>query len=375
MCGYYDACLHHIELPPRSDAWKHQFKHLFIMAKVTSLLGGLRGKASNMVFAKTGGEVVMREYNPTIKNPNTEAQVGQRTKFKLASQIAAAMADVIAIPNQGLVSGRNKFQSINARWFFYSGNTAQCSYENIQLTLGNVALPGIYANRHTDGQHYVELVKDAASTIDRVVYAIFIKNSEGMLQLYLSAVVGIPGDNRKFRLSNITLEGECIIYAYGMRDLSTKATAKYDNYNVENGSDVATLVNTRSLSADDYKFTATRGLTLQANADESQTLSDNEVYVFVTAGSGGTVSGGGAYEIGSAATVVATPNANVEQPTTDGHTLVTTYTFDHWQVNGDSSNTVLSRSASYNFTVEAQIDLLAVFTSSTSQIDGEGDHE
>lgn len=317
------------------------------MAKVTSLLGGLRGKASNMVFAKTGGSVIMREYNPTVSNPNTEAQVGNRTQFKLMSQLAAAMSDVIAIPKQGLVSARNRFMSLNYQYCYYEGNTAQCTYENLQLTDGTVALPGIFASRADADNHYIQLREAAPETIDRVVYAVFKKSNENLLQLTLSAVVGIPGDDRKFKLSGIELEGEVVIFAYGMRDLNAKARASYANYSVENGVDIATLVANRSISSTDYKFTATRGTTLAADEDESESLAPNQARVYATATSGGSVSGAGVYTIGSNATLVATPASG--------------FLFSKWVVNGDATGTPVSTSASYTFEVTGQVDLVAIF--------------
>lgn len=338
------------------------------MAKVTSLLGGLRGKASNMVFAKTGGSVIMREYNPTVSNPNTEAQVGQRSKFKLMSQLSAAMADVIAIPKQGLISSRNRFMQINMPLATESNGVAQVSYENLQLTDGNLGLPGIYVNREDADDAYIQLSEAASANISRVVYCVFKKNSEELLQLVLTAIVSIPGDDNKFRIGGLTLDGEIVVFAYGMRDLSAEATAKYGSYSIANGEDIARLVANRSISAADYKFTKTRGTTLALGDNASESLASNEARVFVTATSGGTVSGGGTYTIGQNATVVATPNEVQDL----GNNMRRTFSFVKWYVNGDSSETAVSTNASYTFAVTGQTDLVAKFTYVDSEA---GDNE
>ena len=315
------------------------------MAKVTSLLGGLRGKASNMVFAKTGGSVIMREYNPTVSNPNTARQVGQRTKFKLLSQLAASMADVIAIPKSGLVSGRNRFMSINTPFADVVEGVAQVTYENLQLTDGTFALPGIHAHRKGDNAGYIELQEGAAQNIDRVIYAVFIKNTEEILQLRFSVISSIPGDDRKFKVDGLTLEGELVIYAYGMRDLNAQATAKYGNYFIENASDLAKLISDRSISTSDYKFTRTRGATLYQGQDETQTPEPGKVHCYVTATKGGSATGAGDYAIGDKVTLTATPDDD--------------YDFKGWKRQGASN--YLSTANPYTFNIQNQMDIIAEF--------------
>lgn len=333
------------------------------MAKVTSLLGGLRGKASNMVFAKAGGSVIMREYNPTVSNPNTTAQVGQRSKFKLMSQLSAALADAIVIPKSGLVSARNRFMQINIGSCVETNGVAQITYENLQLTDGNMGLPGIYVNRQDADNAYIELLEAASTNITRIVYWVYKKSSEELLMPVLSAIVSIPGDDNKFRISGLTLEGEIVVFAYGMRDLNEAATAKYGSYSIATGEDIAKLVANRSISASDFKFTKTRGTTLAQGDDVSVTLGANQAHVYVTASEGGTVSGGGIKTIGESATVVATPNAQQDL----GNNVTRSFSFVKWFVNGDASQTAVSTNASYSFTVQGQTDLVALFTYSDSQ--------
>lgn len=320
------------------------------MAKVTSLLGGLRGKASNMVFAKTGGSVIMREYNPTVSNPNTEAQVGQRSKFKLMSQLSAAMADVIVIPKQGLVSARNRFMQINMPLATEVNGTAQVTYENLQLTDGNLGLPGIYANREDADSAYIELTEAASANINRVVYCIFKKTSEELLQLVATAIVSIAGDDNKFRVSGLTLDGEIVIFAYGMRDLDAAASAKYGSYSIASGEDIARLVANRSISASDYKFTKTRGATLVQGETSTETLGADQVRVYATASNGGSVSGGGVYTIGDQVNLVATP--------------ATGYQFVKWIANGDSTQAALSTDQNWQFEAQATVDVIALFEAS-----------
>lgn len=298
-----------------------------------------------MVFAKTGGSVIMREYNPTVSNPNTVRQVGQRTKFKLLSQLAASMADVIAIPKSGLVSGRNRFMSINTPFAEVVEGVAQVSYENLQLTDGTFALPGIHADRKSDNGGYIELHEGAAQNIDRVIYAVFVKSAEEILQLRFSIISSIPGADRKFKVDGLTLEGELVIFAYGMRDLNAQATAKYGNYFIENASDLAKLISDRSISTSDYKFTRTRGATLYEGQDETQTPEPGQVHCYVTSTKGGSATGAGDYAIGSKVTLTATPEDD--------------YDFKGWKRQGATG--YLSTANPYTFTIQNQMDIIAEF--------------
>ena len=353
ICTFAD-----VEECPHIDRWSRRLipgqvgclklKPNATMAKVNSLLGGLRGKASNMVFAKSGGQVIMREYNPSVANPSTTAQVSQRGKFKLMSQLAAAMADVIAIPKNGLISGRNRFQSINSKLCFESGGVAQITYENIQLTEGNIALPGIVANRAGGaGNAYVELAEGAHRDVSRVAFIFFKKSTERVLDLIMTAVTSEAGDDRKFRVSGLTLTDEVIIYAYGMRDLNAKATAAYGNYSIQNAEDLAKLISSRSLSASDYKYTRTRGTTLYIGQDENVQIPEGSFMVYVTATAGGSANGGGVFAGGSNVTVTAVSQNG--------------YRFVGWQVQGAASGVYVSTDAQYTFELQGETDLVAVF--------------
>ena len=77
--------------------------------KIYSILGKMKGKIGNIVVSSVNGQVVGREYNPNVTNPNTLMQQNTRSKFKLASQLSAAMAPVIAIRKDGAKSTRNQF--------------------------------------------------------------------------------------------------------------------------------------------------------------------------------------------------------------------------------------------------------------------------
>lgn len=331
------------------------------MGKVTSLYGKTTGKIGSIVFSTSGGVIIAREYNPHVANPNTMAQVNQRARLKLMSQLSAALAPVVAMRKEGLTSARNMFVQRNFGASYASGGVAQISYENVQITNGNAGLPQVKweAIEVEQTPTLNAFFTDEPSTnINRVVFCLFRKTDESKLEYVSSVIVSLrnaPVEGRYFQasfkvapLNSETgyLTASYVIYAYGMSDTSERATAQYGNLNVQNASDIARLFASRTISFSDYQFTQTRGASANSGEDQSADVPAGSARVFVTAiGNGGSVSGGGTFAIGSQVTVVATPASG--------------YTFVKWLYNG--TELTASTSASYTFTLNEQTDLVAVF--------------
>lgn len=324
-----------------------------IMAKQTSLFGKISGKLGAVVFSTSGGETISREYNPHVANPSTQAQVDQRARMKLMSQLSAALSPVLAMTKDGLVSQRNKFTKINFPASYALNGTAQITYENVQITEGNTALPAITALGVVDSN---KMTIDAGfqqaptATINRVVYCLFRKSNEGKLEYVLSQIVSernVAGNQVFFDVvfQNLPV-AEYVIFAYGMSDTSERASASYGNLNVVTASDLARLVATRAISFSDYQFTQTRAITIASDGTAVQPEQSGNLRVYATAlGNGGTVSGGGSFAPGASVTLTATPASG--------------YRFVRWVKNGTSQT--ISTANPYTFNVQEQTDLVAIF--------------
>lgn len=315
------------------------------MAIQQSLFGKINGKIGGVVFSTSGGIQISREYNPNVANPNTQAQVNQRARMKLMSQLSAVMAPVITMQKMGLVSARNQFTKRNFAYSYVSDGEAQISYENIQLTQGNAALPRIVYV--TDGgTRELQLEQAADASVSRVVYIIYRKTAEGKLQYVRSYINETPGEDGKFRqlLPSDINNDNFVFYAYGMKDMSAKATAQYGELNVTTANDLATLVATRKISMTDYQFTQTRGATSNGGQPIEPTPA-GKARVYVTANGPGEVQGAGLFDIGSSVTVVATPNEFAA--------------FEGWYLNGSSQK--ISNASSYTFQLNETTDLVAKF--------------
>lgn len=216
-----------------------------------------RGKLGNAIYSEVGGACIARAYRESISNPSTPAQVAQRAKMKLMTQVGANMAPVIAIPKAGLVSSRNKFVSKNFPLTSYDNGAASVDLSGIQLTDGHSSLPGLSVENEQAGGLVVSLASAADATISRVVYIVYAITADKQLSLVDSKVVETAGENRLFPETFAYQSGSYIVYAYGMRDMNSGATAKFANMGIQNASVIASLVATRTLSSSDYQFTAT----------------------------------------------------------------------------------------------------------------------
>lgn len=228
--------------------------------KLQGFLKGV-GKIENIVVSQMGGVSIARAYQPKVSNPKTEKQVDQRARLKLASQIAAAMSTVIAIPKKGLISSRNAFIKKNMDLITALQGTAQMQFAKIQLTNGSNPLPALKASFSDNGYFSFGLVSDPGDSISRMVYCLFKKDAYGRLQFFKSYVTDNPTNDKDYIMGEDGIEGEVVVYGYGIKDLSTSASVKYDSYNIASGADIAKLVSTRTMSASDYQFTKTNGIT------------------------------------------------------------------------------------------------------------------
>lgn len=324
--------------------------------KLSGYLKGT-GKLGNIVCSQVGGETIARDYVASISNPNTNEQVGQRARFKLMSQVAASMASVIVIPKKGLVSSRNQFVKKNFDQSFVSGNEAGLFLENIQLTGGSAGLPGVNVVRDAaNNKLTVSLSGNVQNAVSRVVYNAFSVSSEGSLQLVGSVVATAPGEDGNFPAELPNASSDVVVYGYGMKDTNSKASAKYGNYNVNSGEDVAKLIMSRKLAASDYQLTETSGSIIESGATESLDIPDGHVKVTVIGGSGTVVSVTGQAQ--PKAKIVFAPEVGTSVTATA--TLAQGYTFSGWM--NQATGEIVSTDVAYTWTVADSVVLIATAT-------------
>lgn len=329
--------------------------------KLNGLLGTGSGKLGTSVFTTVKGTQIVRQHQPVVTNPSTKLQVAQRSRFKLVSQIAASMADVIAIPRMGLTSSRNLFIKKNMPAVLGDVEGAQVSYEKLQLTNGTAALPDIIVNRGGINLS-LELASNVSKIVNRVIYCIFTKNSDGQLMLNTSAIVSEAGVDGNFLLETENIAGDLVIYAYGMKDTSASASATFGNYKVTNASDIATLVSNRSISSKDFIFTKTRGTTLYSGENQNVTVGENQVMVYLYVGENGQAK----VKIGDGNQVTVSGGTSFRKAVDKGSKIVfdsfsdAGYIMGPWKNNSDGSTVSSSKIYTVN-SVQDNIDISISF--------------
>lgn len=316
--------------------------------KLFSHNGKGTGKLGGSVYVINHGVQIEREYNGVISNPSTTPQVSQRSRFKLASQVSAALAPVIAIPRKGIQSPRNLFVKRNIGYFYGSPEGAQVTYENLQITQGCIGLPGFRAARELENHVTLSMQDSVLASCDHVIYCVFKKTSEEQLQLMQSVVVPIDDTNPNAIIDVNDVAGNLVFYAYGIRLKNARARATYGNYQVQTGVDFAKLIANRTIEMSDVQFTQTRGTSLGQGDEESITPGANEVIIYIGTNGSGRVN--------------AKINNGEEEPVENGfihvnigdlvtlkEIAVSGYYFRGWYNNGEQ----------YPFSTEAQISFEA----------------
>lgn len=314
--------------------------------KVNSILGKMTGKVGNIVLTSVGGEVVGREYNPNVANPNTSAQQNTRGKFKLASQLSATMAPVIAIKKEGNVSARNLFVKVNFPAIRYSQGVADINLNVVQLTKSQRSFAGFNADRTNGSAIAVELNADSAAALSRVVYIAYKKAADGSLILFDSKVCNTAGAEGKFNdVLNYTADA-VVLYAYGMKDLEAGISTKFGNMSAPSAEDVAQLLISNTENMASVQLTKTAGLTMAAGENTGDSDDVEHLTVSLVISGNGSAIGGGRFEAGQTVTLRATPDAEA--------------TFVAWKAN-NASGQVLSTANPYSFEVEQNMTICAVF--------------
>lgn len=229
--------------------------------KLNAILGKGTGKLGGMVLSVNSGEQIVREYNPNVSNPQTDAQVEQRAKFKLISQIAAAMSNSIAFRKMKMQSPRNRFVSANIKNASFENNEASVDLNLLDLTGGSLLLPGVGATRGEGEAITIALSEAAAGDIKRIVYNIYKVTEENKLQFVKEVLVSEAGEGRTFSVETTAPETEIYVYAYGIKDTSTRSATKFENYQVNDDKTQCILDILRSLNATDYVLTTTSATT------------------------------------------------------------------------------------------------------------------
>ena len=226
------------------------------MAKINPLLGKGTGKVGAFLLQVNSGVQILKEKPVKVANPNTDAQVEQRAKLKLMSQIAADMAQSIAFPKKGLVSSRNAFISANIGKCSYSEGKAEIPVEDIELAGGSGNLPAPAVGQN----NALALSAAAPADVNAVVYAAYKTGNDFQLELIEQKIVSEAGENKTFPTTMELPSSDYVVYVYGVKNNGKASVIEYMDYVAVVSNNQAELEAIRSIVVKGGSLTATSAL-------------------------------------------------------------------------------------------------------------------
>lgn len=209
--------------------------------KLNGFVGKGSGKLGSSVFAISGGEQIVREYNPRVANPNTDAQVAQRAKMKLMSQLAAALAPALAFKKVKLASARNQFVGKNIGLCTFADDEAKVMLTKLQLTNGNVAFPSVGATFDENDKLVVSTDATIQEEIQKVVIVIVKQGANDTVSVTKMQTLDVPAS----RVLNETIDlgegGSYVVYVYGWKPNAGSENVSYENYSANALADEASV--------------------------------------------------------------------------------------------------------------------------------------
>ena len=203
------------------------------MATMQGITGKLSGKMGSAVFRVRSGQQIVAQYNPIVKNPNTEGQQSTRASFKLMSQLATIMAPAMGSfiiksrPEGGKPTKRNAFFSHNYGLVTTTdtaqGVVASIPMEQLKLTSSFRALGSISTDPATGSFDMdIDGIPEEVKTV-RVILIDY-KSDGALKQAAIASILDLPVASSQLTHSFEGLAaGDYTVLAYGL--IPTEAAA------------------------------------------------------------------------------------------------------------------------------------------------------
>lgn len=214
--------------------------------KLQGFVGKGTGKLGASVWAVRKGVQIVREYTDKVTNPNTPAQVGQRAKFKLLTQLGAVVAGdgmFFRSLNAG-ESMRNAFMRANmgAVELGPTGDVALLNVSEVVLTDGHTTAPAATFNR-TTGALSVDVSAAAMADIMGIGYAVITLPDVGRVIGYSARAEKGEGETAITAtiVAPSALMNKTNVLVWGYRFADAAARAKYEAIAAAETADVVAL--------------------------------------------------------------------------------------------------------------------------------------
>lgn len=240
------------------------------MARLQGISGGMSGKTGSFTYRQSRGETIVSQYQPVVKNPNTEGQQTQRARFKLMTQLAAIMAPgfgtmgITKRPAKLKPTQRNAFVSLNMPLVDVNlsadKTTALIAMEKVKLTSSNRML----GEMSQSGNSVSINVADSAITAVRFVRVDYVNGD--ITRPVIGQIVTEAVQDDEVLLENIP-SGKHTVLAYGLIPTSSASQATLDNLHTPSNNDYFATVNlTNLVNSGEIVETETLGVNISITA-------------------------------------------------------------------------------------------------------------
>ena len=255
------------------------------MARLQGISGGMSGKTGSYTFRQSRGQTIVSQYQPMVKNPNTQGQQSQRAKFKLMSQLAAIMAPAFGTMNVAAKAGkltpsqRNAFVQLNMPLVEVSSDnqevTAKIPMEQLQLTSSFREELGTINCSKVDNDLLVEIPIKSGSKVKNGKIALVGFGTMGVTKrASLISMVDVPvrvtpgGSTIEYIFSGIE-PGDYTVLAFGLiPSESSSIKVDLDNIHTPDDEDFISAVKLNALVANGAIVeTATVGINYTVTSD------------------------------------------------------------------------------------------------------------
>lgn len=246
------------------------------MARLQGISGGMSGRTGSFTYRQSRGETIVSQYQPIVKNPNTQGQQVQRARFKLMSQLAAIMAPgfgtmgVTKRPGKQRPTQRNAFMNINMPAAIVDGNAAKIEMDKIKLTTSNTPLgtmtqqgtetPSVVIsniNKSVKSIRFVEVVYPDYNTIDPATGQYVVERRPE-----IKRIVDVPVANNAATFQS---ELDASVLAYGLIPSESLQGINFENVITPNDRDFIAAVSLNQLVSEGLMAeTMTLGINLVA---------------------------------------------------------------------------------------------------------------
>lgn len=231
------------------------------MARLQGISGGLSGRTGSYTFRQSRGETIVSQYQPIVKNPNTQGQQTQRAKFKLLTQLAAVMAPGVGTmgvtkrAGHGIPTQRNEFFKLNYELVTAAdtaqGVVASIPMEKLKLTSSFRSLGSISAEKAGTSLDTLVVVSDASVESVRLVYISY-PEAGGMKQAAIMQIKDVPVSSGMASDTITSIPaGDYTVLAYGLIPTETAAgKISLDSIHTPSDDDFISAVELDKLVAD-----------------------------------------------------------------------------------------------------------------------------